>query len=107
MVHPNAWIVHRQHDRSGADKMYQQEKKKYEFEIKQDPKKGDENTSLAGMTHRFRNRVLTQLAQGVYYPIVDDGVKSCVATLPWWRAPDGMGARYDEDYDRRRKYSRR
>jgi hypothetical protein len=99
MVHPNAWIVHRQHDRSGADKLYQSQKKEYEFQVKQNPRKGDENTSLAGMTHRFRDRILLELARGVYAPVVDDGVKGCVASLPWWRA-DGKGHSYDDEYDR-------
>lgn len=34
LVHPAAWIVHRQHDRSGADKLYQSQKKQYEAEAK-------------------------------------------------------------------------
>lgn len=99
MVHPNAWIVHRQHDRSAADKMYQNGKKAYETEAKKDPKKGEENTSLAGMTHRFRNRVLSQLSRGAYAPAVDEGVRGCVAALPWWRRDGKGGALYEDDYD--------
>lgn len=59
------------------------------------------------MTHRFRNRVLSQLAAGSYAPEIDDGVRSCVASLPWWRV-DTRGQRYnyDDDYDRRRRYRR-
>ena len=116
MVHPAAWIVHRQHSRSGADKLYQSQKKDYEKQARSDPKKGDENTSLAGMTHRFRNRVLAQLAEGSYAPAVDRGVRGCVAALPWWRgggAGEGGGGKvavYEDDYDRRlrrRRHRRR
>jgi hypothetical protein len=35
--------------------------------------------------HRFRNRVLRQLAEGAYEPVLDDGLKHCLSTLPWWR----------------------
>jgi hypothetical protein len=101
MVHPKAWIVHRQHDRSGADKLYQSQKKSYEAEAKKDPKRGEQNTSLAGMTHRFRNRILAALAQGTYAPSIDEGLRTCVAALPWWRA-DTRGAVYDDAYDRRK-----
>jgi hypothetical protein len=33
---------------------------------------------------RFRNRVLEQLAAGSYQPVLDDGLKHCLAVLPWW-----------------------
>ncbi|KAI8467271.1 MAG: glycosyl-transferase for dystroglycan-domain-containing protein [Monoraphidium minutum] len=99
MVHPNAWIVHRQHDRSAADKMYQSGKKEYEAAAKADPKKGEESTSLAGMTHRFRNRVLARLAAGAYAPAVDAGVGGCITELAWWRRDGRGGPAYDDDYD--------
>ncbi|GBF89222.1 hypothetical protein Rsub_02099 [Raphidocelis subcapitata] len=109
MVHPSAWIVHRQHGRSGADKMYQSQKKAYEAEAKADPKKAEENTSLAGMTHRFRNKILAALAEGSYAPSVDDGVKGCVASLPWWQREDKGAAPFmeDESYDGARRRGRR
>jgi hypothetical protein len=109
MVHPSAWIVHRQHGRSGADKMYQSQKKAYEAEAKADPKKAEENTSLAGMTHRFRNKILAALAEGAYAPGVDDGVKACVAALPWWQKDDRGGAPQfmeDDAYDAARRRRR-
>lgn len=33
---------------------------------------------------RFRNRVLEQLAAESYQPVLDDGLKHCLASLPWW-----------------------
>lgn len=38
-----------------------------------------------GIIHRFRNRVLSQLAQGSYQPVLDDGLVHCLSTLPWWQ----------------------
>lgn len=75
---------------------YQDGKKKYEAEKRKDPKRGEENTSLAGMTHHFRDRVLAQLSRGAYAPTTDEGVKSCVGELPWWRR-DTRGGVYDDD----------
>lgn len=33
MAHPAGFLVHRQHDRSTADQMYQHQKKEYEAEV--------------------------------------------------------------------------
>ena len=51
-VHPAGFLVHRQHNTSKAGVMYQAQKKLYEEQTKKDPKRGDKNISVAGMTHK-------------------------------------------------------
>lgn len=85
MAHPAGFLVHRQHSRSTADKMWQAQKKVYERDMllkKYTPDKP--NNNLAGLTHRFRDQVLEQIAAGKYEPLVDDGINSCLKKLPWW-----------------------
>eukprot|EP00877_Chromochloris_zofingiensis_P009613 jgi/Chrzof1/4905/Cz15g04010.t1 len=98
MVHPAGFLVHRQHGRSSADKMYQAQKKSYEAQANQNPAQGEKNTSLAGLTHRFRNRVLNALSKGIYSPKIDAGLTQCVATLAWWKR-DTKGQAYEDGYD--------
>lgn len=69
--------------KSGSNAPHAQ-KKAYEAQARADPAKGEEDTSLAGMTHRFRNRVLAEVKAGAYTPAVDAGVQRCSAALPWW-----------------------
>lgn len=86
-VHPAGFLVHRPHGRSRADVMYQSAKAGYEAAAKSDPTHAARERSLAGTTHRFRNRMLAALATGGYAPAVDGGISSCVERLPWWRGP--------------------
>ncbi len=94
MAHPEGFLVHRQHDRSQADHMYQNQKKRYEADVK--AKKNSENNSLAGLTHRFRDRVVAEIKSGTYRPRVDEGIKRCTSgphALSWWAdAPAGSEA---------------
>lgn len=39
---------------------------------------------ILAVLRRFRNRVLDQLAAGSYQPVLDEGVRQCLANLPWW-----------------------
>jgi hypothetical protein len=55
MVHPAGFLVHRQHGRSAADKMYQSQKKNYEADVKAHKvTKERPAKNLAGLTHTFR-----------------------------------------------------
>jgi hypothetical protein len=86
MVHPSGFIIHRQHARSHADKMYQTQKVGYEAGIranKEVPKQPDSN--LAVLTHKFRDLVQAQLLNATYQPLVDKGIRDCLQALPWWR----------------------
>lgn len=53
------------------------------------------NCSLhISVCYRFRNRVLDQLASNSYQPVLDDGLKYCLANLPWWK--DGQQLRQQQ-----------
>ena len=66
--------------------MYQAQKKDYERDVKLKRVTRDKpNNNLAGLTHRFRDQVQTDLAAGTYKPLIDEGVKNCVKVLPWWQ----------------------
>lgn len=89
IAHPTGFIVHRQHSRSNADKMYQAQKRDYERDMKVGkitPQKP--NNNLAGLTHRFRDKVQAEMAAGNYTGLLDDGIRQCVKTLPWWNEAD-------------------
>eukprot|EP00775_Hariotina_reticulata_P011145 gene11145-11298_t len=89
LAHPTGFIVHRQHSRSNADKMYQAQKKDYERDMiakKITPDKP--NNNLAGLTHRFRDKVQAEMQAGNYTGLLDDGIRNCIKVLPWWDPSD-------------------
>lgn len=106
IAHPAGFLVHRQHSRSHADKMYQAQKKDYERDVKLNKiTKSRPNNNLAGLTHRFRDKVQEDLAAGTYEPLIDEGIKKCVRELPWWdkaRAADIKRAQLLRQRQRRR-----
>lgn len=84
--------MHRQHSRSNADKMYQAQKKDYEKDMMAKKITPDKpNNNLAGLTHRFRDKVQAEMAAGNYTGLLDDGIRACVKVLPWWQAAPGDG----------------
>lgn len=86
LAHPTGFIVHRQHSRSSADKMYQAQKKGYERDVEAGKVTAEKpNNNLAGLTHRFRDKVTAEMKAGTYTSLVDDGIKNCVEVLPWWK----------------------
>jgi glycosyltransferase-like protein LARGE len=104
-VHPAGWLVHRQHERSAADKMYQSQKRAYEQAAEKAAEGGGKKDgavfeTVAGVTHRLRDEVVAALSAGgggggaaaaaaaaavSYSPVLDDGLRACVAALPWWK----------------------
>lgn len=89
IAHPTGFIVHRQHSRSNADKMYQAQKRDYERDMKLRKITPDNpNNNLAGLTHRFRDKVQAEMAAGTYKGLLDEGIQQCVKTLPWWNQAD-------------------
>lgn len=85
LAHPTGFIVHRQHSRSNADKMYQAQKRDYERDMKLrkiTPEKP--NNNLAGLTHRFRDKVQAEMQAGNYTGLLDEGITQCMKALPWW-----------------------
>lgn len=112
-VHPAGYLVHRQHERSGADLLYQGQKRAYEQAAAAAASKGGTggNTdaafeSVAGVTHRLRDEVVAALAAAAkqggkpFVPALDEGVRACVAALPWWRREElgaGGGGRAVEE----------
>lgn len=94
LAHPTGFIVHRQHSRSNADKMYQVQKRSYEKDMEAGKITKDRpNNNLAGLTHRFRDKVQAEVAAGNYTSLVDDGILNCVKTLPWWQESDALKER--------------
>jgi hypothetical protein len=86
IAHPTGFIVHRQHSRSNADKMYQAQKRDYERDMKlRKITPENPNNNLAGLTHRFRDKVQAEMAAGNYTGLLDDGIRQCVKALPWWQ----------------------
>lgn len=86
LAHPTGFIVHRQHSRSSADKMYQAQKKGYERDVNAGKITADKpNNNLAGLTHRFRDKVTAEMKAGNYTALIDDGIRNCVQVLPWWK----------------------
>lgn len=89
IAHPTGFIVHRQHSRSNADKMYQAQKRDYERDMKLQKITAERpNNNLAGLTHRFRDKVQAEMAAGNYTGLLDDGIRQCVKALPWWNEGD-------------------
>jgi hypothetical protein len=89
-VLPSGWVVHRQHSRSQVDRLYQSQKRRYEQAAAVTAKNSSSSPSpefetVAGVTHRFRDAVVASLARGDYKPVVSEGLRRCVASLPWWR----------------------
>lgn len=94
LAHPTGFIVHRQHSRSNADKMYQVQKKSYEKDMEAGKITADKpNNNLAGLTHRFRDKVQAEVAAGNYTSLVDEGILNCVKRLPWWQESDSLTQR--------------
>jgi glycosyltransferase-like protein LARGE len=102
-VLPSGWLVHRQHERSTADKSYQQHKRAYEQAAAAAKKSGNGTAAsssssaaafetVAGVTHGFRDAVVASLARGEYRPVVGAGLKRCLASLSWWREMRGSRA---------------
>eukprot|EP00878_Enallax_costatus_P001272 GHUV01001416.1.p1 GENE.GHUV01001416.1~~GHUV01001416.1.p1 ORF type:complete len:485 (+),score=84.31 GHUV01001416.1:159-1613(+) len=86
LAHPTGFIVHRQHSRSSADKMYQAQKRGYERDVEAGKVTADRpNNNLAGLTHRFRDKVTAEMKAGNYTALIDDGIRNCVRILPWWK----------------------
>ncbi|KAI8471024.1 MAG: glycosyl-transferase for dystroglycan-domain-containing protein [Monoraphidium minutum] len=86
VAHPAGFLIHRQHGRSAADKMYQAQKVAYEADVKANKITRDKpNNNLAGLTHRFRDDVYAALDKGGYEPLLDGGIKACLRVLPWWK----------------------
>jgi hypothetical protein len=97
VAHPTGFLVHRQHARSSADKMYQEQKGRYEeeqkaaggaAENKEDAEASKRN--LAALTHGFRDAMLAAMAERRYTPSVDAGVRACLRQLGWWKGYTGM-----------------
>lgn len=89
LAHPTGFIVHRQHSRSNADRMYQAQKRDYERDMKLRRITPDHpNNNLAGLTHRFRDKVQADMQAGNYTGLLDDGIRQCVKALPWWNKDD-------------------
>eukprot|EP00882_Tetradesmus_deserticola_P029727 GHRQ01033323.1.p1 GENE.GHRQ01033323.1~~GHRQ01033323.1.p1 ORF type:complete len:242 (+),score=65.44 GHRQ01033323.1:222-947(+) len=94
LAHPTGFIVHRQHSRSNADKMYQVQKHSYEKDMVAGKITADKpNNNLAGLTHRFRDKVQAEVAAGNYTGLVDEGIQNCVKQLPWWQESDSLTQR--------------
>lgn len=112
VAHPTGFLVHRQHARSSADKMYQEQKGRYE-EQQQAAKGGagaaqeqgvaaggesegaadavaESKRNLAALTHGFRDAMLEAMRGRRYVPAVDEGVAGCLRQLGWWKGYTGM-----------------
>lgn len=69
--------------------MYQVQKKSYEKDMEAGKITADKpNNNLAGLTHRFRDKVQAEVAAGNYTSLVDEGILNCVKQLPWWQESD-------------------
>lgn len=108
VAHPTGFLVHRQHARSSADRMYQEQKGKYEAEAEASraaaggaeaaaaaDKAADEagakaKSNLAALTHGFRDAMLGAMRERRYVPAVDEGVEGCLGQLGWWKGYTGM-----------------
>lgn len=100
VAHPTGFLVHRQHERSSADRMYQEQKGKYEEEAAQraqrqrareeEEEKAAASRNLAALTHGFRDAMLEAMRERRYVPAVDEGVAACVKQLGWWKGYTGM-----------------
>eukprot|EP00879_Flechtneria_rotunda_P028616 GHRR01030798.1.p1 GENE.GHRR01030798.1~~GHRR01030798.1.p1 ORF type:complete len:143 (-),score=26.49 GHRR01030798.1:319-747(-) len=89
LAHPTGFIVHRQHSRSNADKMYQAQKGAYERDKTSGKITAERpNNNLAGLTHRFRDKVQAEMKAGNYTALLDDGIRNCIKVLPWWQESD-------------------
>lgn len=66
--------------------MYQAQKRGYERDVEAGKITADRpNNNLAGLTHRFRDKVTAEMKSGNYTALIDDGIKNCVQVLPWWK----------------------
>lgn len=100
VAHPTGFLVHRQHARSSADRMYQEQKGKYEEEAARAAAgevaaqaaadKEADGRNLAALTHGFRDAMLEAMRERRYVPAVDEGVKGCLKQLGWWKGYTGM-----------------
>ena len=99
--------------------MYQAQKQGYERDVSAGKITAERpNNNLAGLTHRFRDKVQAAMAAGNYSGLLDDGIRNCVRALPWWQGagsssgssssggvPAGSGARRHMCARRRRRLS--
>jgi hypothetical protein len=37
------------------------------------------------LASRFRDQLVSDLSNGTYQPVLDEGVKACVPALEWWK----------------------
>jgi hypothetical protein len=69
--------------------MYQAQKRDYERDMKVGKITAEKpNNNLAGLTHRFRDKVQVEMAAGNYTGLLDDGIRQCMKSLPWWNQAD-------------------
>jgi hypothetical protein len=83
LVHPEAFLVHRPHEKSGAQGLYDKA-------AKGGKGMGSEGVSPAKLFHRkvaaLRHVVIRDMRRGTYHPVTDAGSARCRKELPWWQS---------------------
>jgi hypothetical protein len=100
LVHPSGFLIHRQHAKSNADKLYKEQTAKWRADKDKGQATDDQpGDNIASVTQYFKKKVLTGMKNGTYTPLIAPNIQRCAKTLTWWNAaaagvPKAPGATY-------------
>lgn len=99
MVYPDAWVVHRPHEKTAVQRLYvvalnnraKLNKRGEELQLPTNWTQASDLTSsqIGTLLQYHVNTVfknnMKEMRQGRYEPQIDDATQHCISVLPWWK----------------------